>query len=249
VSEPLLLLHGFTGAPASWDAVRANLPVRAPTLTPAVIGHDGTPGPRDITTFEGEVDRLAAWVRQRTTRPAQVAGYSMGGRLALGLLVRHPDLFASATLVGASPGPGSPSEREERARWDEGWARLLDTEGLDTFVAAWEALPLFADQEGLDPAVVAEQRRIRRSHDPLGLARSLRVVGLARMPDYRPRLPDIRCPVRLVVGEGDGKFRALAADMQGRLARATVHVVPGVGHNVVLARPAAIAELMREEEE
>ena len=249
MSGSRVLLHGFTGAPESWDRVRAHLGDTVSCLTPAALGHDGTPGPRGIRTFEEEVDRLAAWIRERTRRPAHLAGYSMGGRLAIGLLVRHPDLFDAATLIGASPGPASAAEREERARWDERWARLLDTEGLDTFVAAWEALPLFAAQEALDPAVVAEQGRIRRSHDPRGLARSLRVIGLARMPDYRPRLPDVRCPVRLVVGEHDPRFRALAADMRSRLPRATVHRVPDVGHNVVLARPVAIAELLREEEE
>jgi 2-succinyl-6-hydroxy-2,4-cyclohexadiene-1-carboxylate synthase len=249
VSGPLVLLHGFTGAPRSWDAVSAALGDTGPLVAPAALGHDGTPGPPDVDTFEGEVDRLAALVRERTTRPARLVGYSMGGRLAVGLLVRHPDLFASAVLIGASPGLSTASERQERARWDERWARLLDTEGLDTFVAAWEALPLFAAQEALEPAVVAEQRRIRRSHDPRGLARSLRVIGLARMPDYRPRLPDVRCPVRLVVGERDSRFRALAADMRDHLPRATVHLVPDVGHNVVLARPGAIAELLREEEE
>jgi 2-succinyl-6-hydroxy-2,4-cyclohexadiene-1-carboxylate synthase len=253
VSTPRVLLHGFTGSPESWDAVRRELD-RPPDpdpdlLTPAALGHDGTPGSPTVVTFEDEVDRLAGWVTDRVDGPVHLAGYSMGGRLALGLLVRHPGLVRSATLIGVRPGLTDASERADRRRWEERWARLLETGGLDTFVAAWEALPLFGAQTALDPAVVQEQRRIRRSHDADGLARSLRVTGLGRMPDYRPRLRDVRCPVRLVAGERDRTFRALAADMQGLLPRATTHVVPDAGHNVVLARPDIIAALLRGEEE
>jgi 2-succinyl-6-hydroxy-2,4-cyclohexadiene-1-carboxylate synthase len=217
------------------------------TFAPALLGHDGTGGPPGIGTFEAEVDRLAAAIRQHGIRTAHLAGYSMGGRVSLGLLVRHPDLFASATLIATSPGLRTPGEREARAARDEGWARLLETGGLDTFVAAWEALPLFATQDRLPPAAAAEQRRIRRSHDPHGLARSLRVLGLARMPDYRPRLADMELPVRLVVGQRDARFEALGREMAQRLPRGTLTRVPDAGHNVVLECPAETVALIRED--
>lgn len=244
--RPVVLLHGFTGSPGSWAEVRRGLG-GGRVLAPAALGHDGTAGPAGVDRFEAELDRLAGLVRDRGFTGSHLAGYSMGGRLALGLLVRHPELFASATLMGASPGLSEPGEREARAARDEEWARLLETEGLPTFVAAWEALPLFGTQGRLPEARLAAQDRIRRSHDARGLARSLRVLGLARMPDYRPRLAGVEVPVRLVVGEADAKFRGLGTEMAERLPRATLTVVPGAGHNVVLERPAEIAELLRED--
>lgn len=249
MSRPLVLLHGFTGSPRSWSAVARRLERdgAGPVLAPALLGHDGTTGPADAARFEDELDRLADRISGELDAPAHLAGYSMGGRLALGLLIRHPRLFRSATLIGASPGLASPVEREARAERDEEWARLLEEEGLDTFVASWEALPLFASQARLPAAERHRQREIRRSHDPRGLARSLRTVGLARMPDYRPRLPDVAAPVRLVAGERDEKFRGLAADMAARLPRGSVTVVPDVGHNVVLEAPAEISGLLRED--
>lgn len=266
MTPPLVLLHGFTGAPESWGEVLELLnapdgrPADAPTgiLALHAIGHDGTPGTAGVTTFEDELDRLAGELRARGVEDAaHLAGYSMGGRLALGLLVRHPDLFASATLIGASPGlpdrteQGPPerdpaAERRARADWDETWARLLEAEGLSTFVAAWEALPMFASQGELPPDSLKRQRRIRRAHDPRGLARSLRVIGLGRMPDYRPRLGEIDVPVRLVVGERDAKFRGLASEMAALIPRAEIVVVEGAGHNVVLERPDTVARLLRE---
>lgn len=253
MSPVRVLLHGFTGAPASWsevlgelsDADAAHLPVHVPAL----VGHDGTPGPEGVETFDDELDRLAAGIRAAASSPVELVGYSMGGRVALGLLVRHPDLFRSATLIGASPGLADPEERRARRERDETWARLLEREGLPTFVAAWEALPMFASQARLPAPARERQRAIRMAHDPRGLARSLRATGLAAMPDYGPDLARIRVPVSLVVGERDAKFRALADAMAARIPRAAVRTIPGAGHNVVLERPAEIARLLEEEDE
>lgn len=243
----IVLIHGFTGSPASWDPIRRALdPPDSRILALTALGHGGTPGPDNVAAFDDEVDRLAARISEGPDG-AHLVGYSMGGRLALGLLVRHPALFRSATLIGASPGLTDAAERAARSARDEKWARLLDEEGLDSFVAAWEALPLFGSQTGLPRDALEHQDRIRRSHHPAGLARSLRALGLARMPDYRPYLPQIDIPVRLVVGERDTKFRALAAEMAERLPRATVTVVPDAGHNVVLERPTEIADLLLED--
>lgn len=246
MTRSLVLLHGFTGSAASWDAVRTHLPDDAPTLTPTLAGHQGSARPAASGGFEAEVDRLAELVHRAGFAGSRVVGYSLGGRVAVGLLVRHPGLFATATLIGVNPGIGDPGEREARAAQEEDWARLLEREGVPTFVAAWEALPLWNTQDALDPEAAARQRRVRLSHDGAALAGALRALGLAAMPDYRPRLGDIAVPVDLVVGEHDGKFRGLAADMAARLARARTVVLPGAGHNVVLERPEEIARLIQE---
>lgn len=247
---PLVLLHGFTGGPGSWDAVRRLLgPDEAlfrRVLAPPLLGHDGTPGSDTVRTFDDEVDRLAGSIRASGVDRPHLVGYSMGGRVALGLLVRHPDRFRGATLIGASPGLADAAEREARRQRDEAWARLLETEGLDTFVAAWGALPLFETQGRADAGALARQDRIRRAHDPLGLARSLRVVGLAAMPDYRGALGDIDVPVRVVVGAEDLKFRALGQEMVEALRHGELHPIPETGHNVVLERPAELERLLKE---
>lgn len=247
MTRPLVLIHGFTGAPSSWAEVVQHLPLPTRHFAPAALGHDGTPGPAGIETFADEVDRLAAGIRERDLTDSHVVGYSMGGRLALGLLVRHPGLFGAATLIGTSPGLADAAERAARAKRDADWARLLETEGVPTFVAAWEAQPLFRSQASLPAAAAERQRRVRLSHDPHGLARSLRVIGLAAMPDYGPSLDGIDVPVRLVTGERDAKFRDLAVRMAERLPAAALVTVEDAGHNIVIERPAAVARLLHEE--
>ena len=74
---------------------------------------------------------------------------------------------------------------------------------------------------------------------------AMRTFGLATMPNYWPLLPEILVPVNLVVGSLDTKFRAVAERMLSLLPRATLTIVEGVGHNVVLERPDAVAAELR----
>ena len=99
----LVLVHGFTGSPTSWEAVVARLPSDWTVIAPALVGHRGGPVGDPGRGFEAEVDRLAEWVRARTSEPSHLVGYSLGARLGLGMLVRHPAQFARATLIGTNP--------------------------------------------------------------------------------------------------------------------------------------------------
>lgn len=243
---PVVLLHGFTGCGDSWSEVVQALPSRPRVLSPNLLGH-GVGWEEEggaVYDFESEVDRLAAEIRRRGFAGSHLVGYSLGGRVALGLAVARSELFRRVTLIGTHPGLETEAERAARRRSDEEWVRRLETEGLESFLQAWEELPLFASQRALSPGVQEAQRRLRRQHNPRGLARSLRVLGLAEMPNYRLALPRLEVPIRLLVGELDAKFQALAQVMEQRLPEAVVEVVLGVGHNVVLESPEAVARVI-----
>ena len=259
-----VLIHGFSGSPESWRRITPLLD--APSYASAIRGHGrGGAGAgaeagaaaaasssctaaaaSAVGAFGAEVDRLAAEIRAAVPAPRYVAGYSLGGRLALGLLVRHSDLFAGAALIGANPGIGGCEERAARRKADEAWARRIEERGLAAFDREWSGLPLFASQRRLDAEVVAEQRGIRLSHDPPALAGAMRALSLGAMPDYRSALPAIACPVELIAGSRDSKFRALARQMAQLLPASSLRIVNGVGHNVPLEASAELARLLNE---
>jgi pimeloyl-ACP methyl ester carboxylesterase len=127
---------------------------------------------------------------------------------------------------------------------------LLETSDREAFVDAWQAEPLWASQARLPRELREQKRRERLSHDPLGLARSLAVTGLAQMPSYRERLGELRVPVCLVTGALDAKFCALADDMARSLGPANapeIVRVPDAGHDLLLERPDLITELLTKE--
>ncbi len=238
----LVCLHGFTGDPGAWDAVLSVLPDDIHAICPSIAGHHPDL-PRTEQTFEDEVDRLAALL-PAAGGPYHLAGYSLGGRLALGLLVRHHRLFAAATLIGTHPGLGDATERRDRAASDERLASRLERDGLEPFVDHWQSLPLFGTQRALPPEILAAQRARRLRHTPEGLAHALRTLSLGRMPDYRRHLPEIDLPVHLMAGERDEKFRRLAESMAAALPSAALEIVPAAGHNLLLEAPGAVAAAM-----
>ncbi len=240
----LALFHGFAGAPAAWDEVVGALGEAFSTVAPWLPGHDGFPGWFGGASFAEAVDALATALPALAPPPWHLVGYSLGGRLALALAACYQELVASAVLIGAHAGLSSTEARQERRRADGHWVRCLREEGLEAFVEKWEAQALFASQRRLPPARRAAQRAWRQRLSAEGLALCLARLGLAEMPDLWPALPTVRVPVLLVVGEEDSKFLTLAHAMAARLPAGRVEVVPGVGHNVVLEAPEALASLL-----
>jgi 2-succinyl-6-hydroxy-2,4-cyclohexadiene-1-carboxylate synthase len=239
----IVALHGFTGSPRSFDGVLAALSRRpAAFFAPALVGH-GTEADAEVESFEAEVDRIAGLLGERGSA-WHVVGYSLGGRVALGLLVRHPALFTGATLIGAQPGLDDEAARRERRAADGRWCRLLDEQGVIAFVEEWEKLPLFATQRELPREVQSAQREERLAHRSTGLRRSLEVLGLGAMPSYRDALGGISIPTTCVAGERDEKFTAIARDMCERLPHGRLEVAPSAGHNVVLERPDLVARAL-----
>jgi 2-succinyl-6-hydroxy-2,4-cyclohexadiene-1-carboxylate synthase len=230
----LVCLHGFTGSPSSWNRVTSRWPP-GEVLCPALVGHDrGAPLPE---TFDAEVERLT---RLLPPGPIDLAGYSMGARVALCLALAYPERIGTLTLLGVHPGLGSDRERAARREADARFRRLLAT-GIAPFVEAWEAQPLFASTARLDPEVRAERRRARLAHDPKGLSHALATVGLAEMPDCSSKLPTFHRPVTLLAGELDEKFSQLAHEMGTLLPNARVCILPGAGHDLLLERSDLVA--------
>jgi 2-succinyl-6-hydroxy-2,4-cyclohexadiene-1-carboxylate synthase len=241
------MLHGFTGAPSSFDTVVERLTPGHSTLRPALVGHDGTDGDPRIQSFDDQLDVIASKVADWTPSPAFLVGYSLGARVSLGLLVRHPALFAGAALIGVHPGLDDSHERAARRVVDDRWCELLDTGGIAAFTEVWSAQPLFSTQRALDPALLEKQQRTRLSHSARGLSASLRVLGLGVMPSYGNLLQDIHRPVHLLVGEEDRKFVALSDTLLGALPRGRLHRIRRAGHNLLLEAPAEVASIIRKE--
>lgn len=247
--RPLVLLHGFTGAPASWqplvDALHGQAASRA-AVAVALPGHH--PGSLVVPGFEANLDAMARALEAAGLVACDLVGYSLGGRAALGLALRHPHLAATLTVIGAHPGLEHEPDRRRRVGQDHAWIALLREQGLAAFLAAWEQQPLFATQQQLAPGALAQQQRIRAGHDAEALARSLEHMGLGAMPAYGPRLAELAMPVTWIAGALDEKFASVARAAVEQLVQAgrdvRLALVPGSGHNVPLEQPAALAALL-----
>jgi 2-succinyl-6-hydroxy-2,4-cyclohexadiene-1-carboxylate synthase len=234
--DALVLLHGFTQTRQSWRRTVAAIGGRYRALAPDLPGH-GLAADRRPASFAA----CAAYVRALAGERCTLAGYSMGGRIALYTALAQPGLVERLILVGASPGLADPAERDERRRKDDALADRIEAIGIEAFAAEWGAQPLFAGQ---DERVAAAAHADRLRNTPAGLAAALRGLGTGVMPPLWDRLGELPMPVTLLAGERDEKFRAIAARMAERIPDCRVEVVPGAGHAAQLERPDAVAAVI-----
>ena len=229
-----MLLHRFTHTARSWSALLPALAADFEAVALDAPGHGRAAAVRaglaDGARLLAEAGGEAAWL-----------GYSMGGRYALHAALARPDLVRRLVLVGATAGIEDRAERARRRAADEERAAALERDGLEAFLDAWLAQPLFA---GLAPS--AADREARRANTAEGLASSLRLAGTGAQESVWDRLGELAMPVLLVTGERDEKFRALAERMaDGIGANAAVAVVAGAGHACHLERPLAFLAAVR----
>lgn len=233
-----MLLHGFAGTGCSWDVVRGQLdPARYRSLAPDLRGHGRSAHLRPVS-FAGCVrDVLACSPRA----PFTLAGYSMGGRVALHVALAAPEQVARLVLVATTAGIEHPGERAERARADAALARRAESMGVEEFARLWQAQPIFAGTP--QAAALAWSEDLRRTA-PRDLADALRGIGTGAMAPLWSRLAELTMPCDIVVGERDAKFSRLGERLVAGLPDARLHVLPGVGHGVPRETPAELARLL-----
>ena len=124
MAPTVVFLHGFTHTGRSWQPVIAALAERYTSVADDIRGH-GDASERLPVSLGTVVDDVLAAAPERFT----LAGYSMGGRIALHVALRRPDRVQRLVLIGASPGIADAQQREARRLADE---RLADeVEALD----------------------------------------------------------------------------------------------------------------------
>lgn len=224
--DPVVALHGFAGTGRTWDAVSGV------DLAPDLPGHGSAAGERPVT-----FGRCVEHVLRSAPERFVLAGYSLGGRIALHVALAAPERVSRLVLVATTAGIDGEEERAERRRADEALAEAIEHEPIEEFAGRWMALPLFA---GDPPEVRAVWREELLRQDPAGLAAALRGIGTGAMEPLWGRLGELTMPATVLAGERDAKFVALGERLAAGL-RTTLTVVPGAGHGLPREAPDAVA--------
>jgi 2-succinyl-6-hydroxy-2,4-cyclohexadiene-1-carboxylate synthase len=225
--QRVLFLHGFTGNRNSFDHLQPSLSDTITALTVDLPGHRSRNTASTMTmSFLETVDHLAGSL----PGPTAVVGYSQGARLALALAVRHPHLVIRLVLESGSPGVAGAADRKQRQEADERLAEKIESQGVDAFVAQWEAQPLFSGLRQLPASMQHELLRRRRGQSAAGLASALRTLGTGAQPSYWHQLPALSQPTLLLSGSEDEKFCNIARRMAFEMPCAWHRVFQGVGH-------------------
>jgi len=244
----LVLLHGFTGNKASWADVRAALRLSMRVIAVDLPGHGGTRMDGRVFDYslERTADAVVAALDAIGVSRFALAGYSMGGRVALQIALAHGARVERLALESASAGLTTAAARARRRRADATLAASIETAGIADFVRRWEELPLFRSLAAAPARTRHALRRQRLCCAPAGLAASLRGMGTGVQPWLGDRLGALAMPVVLITGALDRGFTRIARQLARRLSQARVEVIEGAGHMPHVERPARFLRLIEE---
>ncbi len=220
--------HGFLGLPADWDAIPCTARAAKPDWMPMLAALPGGPG-------DSALPELARMMNREGREKAEtLLGYSMGGRIALHMLLAPgAERWGRAIIVSASPGLSNPSERRPPLQSDGKGARRFRHDPWEDVVSAWNSQSVFA-ADGANP-LPRREADFDRDHLWLALLRG----SVARQEDLRPQLKDLQTPVLWLAGERDAKYAALARECAALNPNFRCTLIPGAGHRLPWTAPDA----------
>jgi 2-succinyl-6-hydroxy-2,4-cyclohexadiene-1-carboxylate synthase len=238
----LTLLHGFTQSRLMWDEVIAELRPGFRFIRLDLRGHGETEvGPDGDYTMEACLGDLEALWAQLGIERSHLAGYSMGGRLALHVAARRPERLLSLVTISARRLPEEALGPRRDA--DEELARAIERNGIEWFVEHWSSLPMFAGESRRGAAVGRALRQRRLRNRPAELAASLRGMGAGVAESIV--LDGLEVPALFIAGSEDAPYVAAAREMASSVRHGRFEIVAGCGHNVPAERPGELAALLR----
>jgi poly(3-hydroxyoctanoate) depolymerase len=237
---PLLLIMGIGGNLDMWEPLWTRLPGRQ------VIMFDFPGTGASGASWLPPTMAHAAWFTHRLLRRlgygrVDVLGFSWGGVLAQHLAFQHPHSVLRLILASTSSGLiGLPPSLGAAAAMVTPW-RYYSRPYFNRIAPS-----VYGGRFRRDPALVAEaaRQRLRRPPSPAGYAAQLTALsGYSTLPG----LPLITAPTLILAGGDDPVVPTFNTRLMARFLRhATVRIVPGAGHLVLLDSPEIVAPMIEE---
>ena len=242
----LLMLHGFMGDGRAFAHLMEPLGKVCNPVAVDLLGHGRSEKAYDPGRYAEEIqlDDLQELVEQLTlgsgAHPLFLYGYSMGGRLALKLALRNPDMFSGLILESTHYGITDEEERKYRRRLDARRAQQIEND-FGSFLSNWEELPLFESPLPGDQKRDQAYRDMQRSQDPRTLSASLRGFGAGEMSPVMEQLSQLETPLLFIAGSEDEKYVRIADTMTQLAPQAIKKIIPA-GHRVHLDNPSVLLD-------
>ncbi len=119
----VILCHGYTGSHQSWMSQVCALSPKYQTIAIDHRGHGGSDAPSSAGDYSVPIlaDDVRALLGHLGITKCCLVGHSLGGFMAIQLVLDHPDIISSLVLVDTSSGEFErvPGFAELRAKLDE----------------------------------------------------------------------------------------------------------------------------------
>lgn len=229
---PLALVHGFGTSRHVWRRVLEGLDGWAVDLIgfgdAAAAGHAGQ-------TVGEMADALAVTLREAGGGPYRVAAHSMGGKVALLLAARYPELISELLLIAPSPPTPEPMEPEGRAKLRAAYGNR-------------DALS--AQYHDITHQPIPEQDFEQLIEDGLRASRDAWTAwtDLGSREDISSEIGGLKLPITVLYSEDDPAISpdTVRSEVLARLPGARAVPIRGSGHLIPLEDPQAVLSCSRQ---
>lgn len=234
---PVVLIHGLGDDHRAWRRVVGSLMLEHRVVLYDFRGHGGTSLGTPAGTLSQLAQDLVGLLRQLELGPVVLAGFSLGGTIAMRTALDAPDLVAGLALVATS-------SRVNAAAWE--WylerAKMVDN--------AASNLRAVLDQDTDDvyrnrPAEAPAGLRLRRqaTADPRGYANACRAMAGLRENPLDDELVGITAPTVILAGDVDQHCPPRAAEIiAARIEASELEILPDTGHPLPIERPREVVD-------
>ncbi len=237
---PLVLVHGFPVDGRMWLEVSGALSHAFRVIVPDLPGF-GRSTPAVPFTIDSVADALVAQLAAIEALPCVLAGFSMGGYIALSLAAQRAEAIRGLVLVDTRADADTPEGREGRGQM----IQVARTAGSVAVAELMLPKMLSAGTLAERPDVVTALRRIMESSSPSAIEHAL--AAMRDRADRTNDLASINVPTLILVGDADSITPPATAEaMSRRIPGSVVRIIPGAGHMSPLEQPCEVSRVMLE---
>jgi 3-oxoadipate enol-lactonase len=232
---PVVLSHALGLDLSMWDAFATELGRTHPVLRYDHRGHGGSAVPPGQYTLDELVDDAARLIREWGRGPVVFIGLSMGGMVAQGLAVRHPELVQRVVLantVAQYPDAAKSAWTQRIAAVQQGGMAAVADMVVERYLHA-----AFREAHALAAQGLREQ--LLRC-DPAGYVACCYAVMAV---DWLEQLGQVTCPALVIAGARDvGATPAMAQAIAQRIPGARLVELDHASHLSVVEQPQAFVD-------
>ena len=226
----VLLSHGLATDLSMWDELTATLRNDFRVVRYDARGHGATPATDGDYNLDQLTADAAGILDALGIEKAHFAGLSMGGMIAQGLMLDHPDRVISAVIAD--------SRHTTTPEFTQAWLSRADevrSGGIEAIVASTIERWSSAGLAQRDPAVVARMEKMIRNTSAAGYRGC--AAALAHL-NYGHRLGEIATPTLVICGDEDhGAPPENSRQMHEMIKGSRFLVVEQAGHISNIEKP------------
>lgn len=232
--EAALLLHGFLGSAAQWDALARPLSRIYQLIIPELPGHGNSPETKQYTISDVAEALNDIMVHENIVK-AHLIGHSMGGYVCSAFAKAYPEKTSSLTLINSIAGADSPERKKMRDR---------SIKLIKKYREAYTSMAitnLFTEKEQQVHAAKIDEMKEQAA----GITTDSILAALIAMRD-RPgyRLDNSTLPVNYILGRVDTVIPPYRIHAEAEKLGASLSVILG-GHMLIMTHSAKVLDKLR----